>query len=50
MNAIPTNNPIISFLKELKEHSRIFNKYQIDLKYSIGFCHSCKKKNFIRKE
>ena len=27
MNALPMNNPMINFLKDVKEHSKLFTKY-----------------------
>lgn len=50
MNSMPNNNPMISFLKDLKEHNRIIRDYQINIRFSLGFCKSCKEKKFLRKE
>ena len=35
MNAIQLENPMINFLKELVEHSKLFYNYKIDIKYQI---------------
>lgn len=50
MSSQPMNNPMINFLKDLKEHSRLFKNYQIDIRFSLGFCKSCKIKNYMKKE
>ncbi len=50
MSSEPLNNPMINFLKDLKEHSRLFKNYEINIKFSLGFCKSCKSKRFMRKE
>lgn len=48
MNSLPNNNPMISFLKDFKEHKSIFSKYQLDIRFSLGYCKSCKEKKFLR--
>ena len=50
MSSQPINNPMINFLKELKEHERLIKGYTIDIKFSIGFCKSCQEKQFLRQE
>ena len=50
MSSLVTNNPMISFLSDLKDHSKIFSKYQIEIRYLLSFCKSCKQKNWLRRE
>lgn len=50
MNALPNNNPMISFLKDMKEHKRIFSDYQTQIHFSLGFCKSCREKKYLKPE
>ena len=50
MSSQPINNPMITFLKDLTEHSRLISKYAIEVNFSLGFCKSCKDKKFMRSE
>lgn len=50
MSSQPINNPMITFLKDLTEHSRLINNYTIEVNFSLGFCKSCKDKKYMRSE
>jgi len=50
MSSQPINNPMINFLKELREHDKLIKNYKIDINYSIGFCKSCQEKQFLKQE
>ena len=50
MSSQPINNPMIHFLKDLKEHDRLIKDYKIDIHFSIGFCKSCQEKQFLKQE
>lgn len=50
MSSQPINNPMITFLKDLTEHSRLINNYSIEVNFSLGFCKSCKDKKYMRSE
>lgn len=50
MNSYPLNNPMIKFLKDLREHSKLFDQYTIKINYSLGFCKSCKSHNYTKIE
>lgn len=50
MSSQPINNPMINFLKDLREHDRLIKNYKIDINFSIGFCKSCQEKQFLKQE
>lgn len=50
MSSQPINNPMITFLKDLTEHSRLISNYTIEINFSLGFCKSCKDKKYMRSE
>jgi len=50
MSSQMINNSMVVFLKELLDHSRLIKDYDISINFSIGFCKSCKEKNFIKQE
>jgi hypothetical protein len=50
MSSQPINNPMIQFLKDLKEHKNLIKDYKIDIQFSIGFCKSCQDKQFMKQE
>ena len=41
---------MINLLKDGKNHSGLFKKFDIEINFSLGFCKSCKEKNYLRKE
>ena len=41
---------MINLLKDGKNHSRLFKNFDIEINFSLGFCKSCKEKNYLRKE
>lgn len=41
---------MIIFLKDLKDHKNLISNYKVDIKFSVGFCKSCKEKKFLKKE
>lgn len=50
MSSQPINNPMIRFLRDLTQHSKLISKFSIDIHFSLGFCRSCKEKKFMRSE
>lgn len=50
MNAYPMNNPMVNFLRDVQDHGNLFHDYQLDIKFSLGMCSSCKEKKYMRKE
>ena len=50
MSSQPINNPMITFLKDLTEHSKLISNYAIEINFSLGFCKSCKDKKYMRSE
>jgi hypothetical protein len=50
MSSQPINNPMINFLKDLREHDRLIKNFRIDIHFSIGFCKSCQDKQFLKQE
>lgn len=50
MSSQPINNPMIRFLRDLTQHSKLISKFTIDINFSLGFCRSCKEKKFMRSE
>ena len=41
---------MINLLKDGKNHSRLFKNFDIEINFSLGFCKSCKEKNYLRKD
>ena len=50
MSADIVSNPVIQFLKDLQEHKHLIRRYSLDVKYVVGRCNKCKKKNYMTKE
>lgn len=50
MSSETINNPMITFLKDLKEHKSQIREYQVQVNFSLGFCKSCKEKQFLKQE
>ena len=50
MTASVVNNPMIVFLRDMLNHHHLLRKYELEIKYVIGQCVKCKKKNFLERE
>ena len=50
MTADIISNPVIQFLKDLQDHKHLIRRYSLEVKYVIGKCNKCQKKNFMSRE
>lgn len=50
MSSETINNPMIQFLHDLKEHQTQIKDYVLDINFSLGFCKSCKEKQYMKQE